>query len=143
VKCSATQCGFRVTRLYADRCALVVKVSVTGPGKPYCKMPVGLTGASRTEGGGREIGAGTGTAGDVRDGEGNDIVLGIELSDLEREEEKIKAVRAAPAPADVAAIIARVVLDILTSTQIRCRGKIQRVESKSTVAAHGLQCAGQ
>lgn len=141
MKCSATQCGFRVIRLYADRCAVVVRVSVTGPGKPYFKMPVGFTGSPRKEGGDDGIGAGTSTPGDVRDGEGDDVVLGVGLSDLEPEE-NIKAVRAAPAPADVAAMMARVVLDILTSTQIKCHGKIQRVESKSMVAAQGLQYVG-
>lgn len=112
MKCSATQCGFRVCRLYADRCAGVVNVSITGPGKPYCRMPVGLTGAPRIEEGAEVIEAGTGKAGAVRDGEGSAVVLGIELSDLERDEENMSAVRAAPAPAEVAAMMASVVFDI-------------------------------
>ena len=129
MKCSATQCGFRVCRLYADRCAGVVNVSVTGPGKPYCRMPVGLTGAPRVEEGIEGIGAGAGNAGAVRDGEGNGVVLGTELSAFERDDENIKAVRAAPAPAEVAAMMARVVLDILDRYAHQI-SKSQRVEDQ-------------
>ena len=129
MKCSATQCGFRVCRLYAERCAGVVNVSVTGPGKPYCRMPVGLTGAPRVEEGIEGIGAGAGNAGAVRDGEGNGVVLGTELSAFERDDENIKAVRAAPAPAEVAAMMARVVLDILDRYAHQI-SKSQRVEDQ-------------
>jgi hypothetical protein len=129
VKCSATQCGFRVCRLYAERCAGVVNVSVTGPGKPYCRMPVGLTGAPRIEEGIEGIGAGAGRAGAVRDGEGNGGVLGTELSDFERNDENTKAVRAAPAPAEVAAMMARVVLDIFDRYAHEI-SKTQRVEDQ-------------
>jgi hypothetical protein len=75
-------------------------------------MPVGLTGVPRTEEEVEGIGAGTGKTGDVRDGEGSGVVLGTEMSDLERDDENISAVRAAPAPAEVAAMMAKVVFDI-------------------------------
>lgn len=130
MKCSATQCGFRVCRLYAERCAGVDKVSLTGPGKPYWRMPVGLTGAPKIEVGVEGDGGGTGAPGNVRDGEGNVIELGVGLSDFERDEENIKAVRAAPAPADVAAMMASVVFDIVAASQEKSRANTQRVENQ-------------
>lgn len=92
-------------------------------------MPVGLTGAPRVEEGIEGIGAGAGNAGAVRDGEGNGVVLGTELSAFERDDENIKAVRAAPAPAEVAAMMARVVLDILDRYAHQI-SKSQRVEDQ-------------
>jgi hypothetical protein len=106
----------------------VVNVSVTGPGKPYCRIPVGLTGAPRAEIGIEGIGAGTGRPGDVRVDEGGSVLLGVDVSGLDREDEKISAVRAAPAPADVAAMIARVVFDIIGSDQMFRRQRIRRVK---------------
>ena len=35
VKCSATQCGFRVKRLNEDKCEGVARMSETGPREPY------------------------------------------------------------------------------------------------------------
>ena len=78
-------------------------------------MPVGFTGAPGTEAGVEGIEPGTGGLGEVRDGNGRGVAgvaLGIELLCFEREEEYTKAVRAAPAPAEVAAMMARVVFDI-------------------------------
>jgi hypothetical protein len=58
--------------------------------------------------------------------EGGSVLLGVDVSGLDREDEKISAVRAAPAPADVAAMIARVVFDIIGPDQMSGRQRIRR-----------------
>jgi len=67
VKCSATQCGLRVKRLKAERCEGVVRVSATGPGKPYRSIPAGSTGETTVTGAGW-VDAATGTGSGVGGG---------------------------------------------------------------------------
>lgn len=91
-----------------------MRVSHIGPDKPYRRMPAGLTGPTSGEGTGLAPGAGAG--GPVVDGNGDEIsvdVVGDSVSccSLGRDE-KTRALRDAPAAADAAATIARVVFDI-------------------------------
>jgi hypothetical protein len=85
--------------------------SEIGPGKPYWNNPFGSTGA--TDGIGEVLGRGIGAEDDRVVGDGGvDLRVGVGLG-VDRDEEKITAVRAAPAAALDAAIIARVALAIL------------------------------
>ena len=109
--CSATHKGFRVRRSKADVVESVGRRSEIGPGKPYWKSPLGFTGGTsslRDRGGD----AGTGGREDVvvegveTVGEGEVALLCLRL-------EKIAAVVAAPATADIPATTANVAFDIL------------------------------
>ena len=73
--CSATQCGFRVWRLKDEVVLRVEFRSLMGPGKPYWKTPLGLTGGimSFSEEG-RD--PGTGAAGPVEVGIEEAEILG-------------------------------------------------------------------
>jgi hypothetical protein len=118
----------------------VVKVSLKGPGKPYCRMPVGFTGAPGREAGIEGIEPGTGDLGDVRDGNGRGVAgvaLGIELSCFGRDEEYIRAVRAAPAPAEVAAMMARVVFDMFDRSVDQRRRYLTRLELNVCCSSRG------
>jgi hypothetical protein len=46
VICSATQIGFRIRRSKAPVRGKVERGSLTGPGNPYCRIPVGSTGVA-------------------------------------------------------------------------------------------------
>ncbi len=63
--CSATQAGFLVRRSKDEVVESVGRRSLTGPGKPYWKTPVGLTGGRRSLRSGVGRGAGTGGGGRV------------------------------------------------------------------------------
>ena len=86
--------------------------SVTGPGNPYCNSPAGLTGEYLATGGcigdGPGMGGGclvvVGVVGGGRVAVGEDWAFCLE--------ENRKAERDAPAAAEVAAMIARVVFDM-------------------------------
>lgn len=110
--CSATQEGFRNRRSKEDIKACRVARSATGPGNPYWKSPAGSTGemiSLACKGRPPGIGAGTEVV-DVADTEVEDAAVCAFFSDLV---EYIAAVTPAPVAALTAAIIAKVVLDIL------------------------------
>src|ERR1700759_1417579 len=99
----------------------VVKVSATGPGKPYRRMPAGSTGEMReAETGCVDTATGTGTGTGVGGGGiagvdidvGGSFKVGVGLSSSFRGLGISSAVSDAPANADVAAMMAMVVLDI-------------------------------
>ena len=102
----------------------VANVSATGPGNPYLSMPDGSTGEkSLTEVGSvdtaTDTGTGTGVGGggiakdDANSGVGKgSFDVGVDLNSSFRERGNNRAVSDAPAKADVAAMIAIVVLDI-------------------------------
>ena len=106
--CSATQKGLRVRRSKQEVVLRVVLRSLIGPGKPYWKTPFGLTGGIRSFKVDGRVERFEGEV--VEDDGGVDVGMGPFLSGLE---EKIAAVVAAPAAAEMPAIIARVVFDIL------------------------------
>lgn len=95
-----------------------------GPGNPYLSMPEGSTGETRSAEGGRVdiatgIGTGTGVGGGGIDGDvagdgvsGGPCNVGVGLRSSFRARGINIAVSDAPAKADVAAIMAMVVLDI-------------------------------
>lgn len=124
MKCSATQCGFRVNRLKEDRCEGVDRVSAIGPGKPYRRIPAGSTGettAGRADCVGAITGTGLGTAtgtGGAATGTRGAGAASFTGDGGDREgallggREKIRALSDAPAAADVAATMARVVFDM-------------------------------
>lgn len=111
--CSATHEGLRSLRSKDETRACRVARSATGPGKPYWKSPAGSTGALISLGINGN-GAGTGAEAlvvvvDV------DIVFWTVIARVFFSErvEYIAAVRPAPVAALTAAMIARVVFDIL------------------------------
>lgn len=110
--CSATQEGLRNRRSKEEIRADRVARSATGPGNPYWKSPAGSTGeiislVLR----GRPPGTGAGTeVVEVAETEVEDATAWTFFSDLV---EYIAAVTPAPVAALTAAMIARVVLDIL------------------------------
>ena len=109
--CSATHKGFRVRRSKADVVESVGRRSEIGPGKPYWKSPLGFTGGTsslRDRGGD----AGTGGREDVVV-EGVETVGEAEVALSRLRLEKIAAVVAAPAAADIPATTANVAFDIL------------------------------
>lgn len=88
VMCSATHAGLRVRRSYVDVRDAAGRRSLTGPGKPYWKMPLGSTGGLRAAAG-EEI---AGTDGDGRGGPVTVVVVVVEIGVgeepfLEEEEE--------------------------------------------------------
>ena len=109
--CSATHKGFRVRRSKEDVVESVGRKSEIGPGKPYWKSPLGFTGGTSSL---------RGRGGDAGTGGREDVVVeavetvgegGVALSRLRLE--KMAAVVAAPAAADIPAITANVAFDIL------------------------------
>lgn len=112
-------------------------MSATGPGKPYRKIPEGSTGETMADEDGRvDTAIGTGTATGVgRGGIACVVVLvmgavlnvgvgtGISLGGLEN----MRAVSDAPAAAEVAAITARVNLDMW-----RDKATLNRIEGRAT-----------
>jgi hypothetical protein len=114
--CSATQKGLRVRRSNEEVKEGIGRRSAMGPGKPYWKRPLGSTRAGCLsvlyESGrlGRGTGAGIGAAG-VRT-----VVVVVDVTVLVGVGfllEYIAAVRAAPAAALEAAMMARVALDMV------------------------------
>ena len=112
VICSATHEGFLSRRSKEEIRECRVARSATGPGNPYWKRPAGSTGAMMSfvwRGTPPGIGAGTEVV-DVAETEVEDATACIFFSERV---EYIAAVTPAPVAALTAAIIARVVLDIL------------------------------
>ena len=113
--CSATHKGLRVRRSKADVVESVGRRSEMGPGNPYWKSPFGFTGGARSlRGRGEEPGAG-GSDEVVLEAVGM-VEEGIVASSRFRLE-KIAAVVAAPAAADIPAITANVAFDILKTRE--------------------------
>lgn len=108
--CSATQEGLRSRRSKEDTRACRVARSAMGPGKPYWKSPAGSTGEIISFAGKKPVtGAGTDVV-DVAETDVEDAIACAFFSDLV---EYIAAVTPAPVAALKAAIIAKVVLDML------------------------------
>lgn len=115
VMCSATHAGLRVRLSKAEVVERVGRRSDMGPGKPYWKRPFGFTGGRISL---------SGCAGVAGIGRGEEIVFvgaagvvefGTEKASRCFRAEKRAAVAPAPAAADTPAMIANVVLDILTN----------------------------
>lgn len=115
--CSATQLGFRRRRSKEETSESRVARSATGPGKPYWNRPAGSTGERCFDCIGIGTAAGTG---------GGSVVEVVEVAEIDvdvvaiawaffspERVEYIAAVTPAPVAALTAAMIARVVLDIL------------------------------
>lgn len=118
--CSATQVGFRSRRSKEDIREGRVARSDIGPGKPYWKRPVGSTGGGRPSfivgivGIGPKTGAGTEVV-DVAETAVDDATACIFFSERVW---YIAAVTPAPVAALTAAMIARVVFDILRAASL-------------------------
>lgn len=118
-------------RLKEDRCDAVDNESAIGPGKPYCKMPCGLTGDVSVEGvagaGGTAGYAGVGGRGVV--GEGAEVVVVGDGLLMDCGREKMIALREAPAAAEAAATSASVDLDIVQTVLYKMRAGAERYQS--------------
>ena len=116
VICSATQDGLRNLLSKEDIRALRVAKSATGPGNPYWKSPAGSTGGMiAVAGRGRAPGYGAGT--EVVDDAVTEVEDAIACTFFSERVEYIAAVTPAPVAALTAAMIAKVVLDILREVQ--------------------------
>lgn len=119
--CSATHEGFRRRRSKEEIRACRVARSATGPGKPYWKRPAGSTGDMISPAG---IGTGIGAGADVVEVAETVVAETKGAGFFSDRVEYIAAVIPAPVAALAAAIIAKVVLDMLA------RGTAQRGEGQ-------------
>lgn len=113
VMCSATHIGLRVRRSKEEVVERVEWRSLMGPGKPYWKRPLGFTGGTRFL-------RGYGWAGMGADGEvvvGRFAVVGTATGVVLRSgrEEYSAAVAAAPVAAEMPAMTAKVVFDMMVT----------------------------
>jgi hypothetical protein len=117
--CSATQLGFRRRRSKEETSESRVARSATGPGKPYWKRPAGSTGWRRffdCIGIGTAAGTGAGSVVsvvDVAEIEVDVVAIACAFFSEPERVEYIAAVTPAPVAALTAAMIAKVVLDIV------------------------------
>lgn len=113
--------------LYDDKWEAVESESDMGPGKPYCNIPWGLTGEVIVDG---VVGIGlTGVCEGVGGGGSVDVggkgAVGVGDALLSRGLLKTMALREAPAAADAAATMARVVFDMSVHSQANCKTRIE------------------
>ena len=107
--CSATQWGFRVCLLKHDVVETVGCMSATGPGKPYCSTPEGSTGARDLGDTAERCDEGSVSLG-RREGRVAVPAGGATLRSLA---EKSAVTAAAPVAAEMPAITAKVVFDMV------------------------------
>lgn len=115
VKCSATQCGFRVLLSYDEIKAGAFFKSLMGPGKPYEKSPPGSTGLTASFAA-FPYGIGAGGGGDDDDLEGVVlcvVVVEIVVTDCGCVSLRSAKAAAAPTAADAPATIAMVIFDMV------------------------------
>lgn len=119
--CSATHEGLRRRRSKEETRELRVARSATGPGKPYWKRPAGSTGGRAVVGKGTLPGTGAGRfVVEVAEMEVEDATAWIFFSERV---EYIAAVTPAPVAALTAAMIARVVFDMVVEGARKAVGR--------------------
>lgn len=127
--CSATQYGFLVRRSKAEVVETLGRRSLIGPGKPYWKTPVGFTGGTISFRSG--VGRGVGTGGEGDAGVGTVRVERVAVGDslCWDRNVRIAAVAAEPAAAETAAMMAKLVFDMLNTFTYDRRRRRKQIQA--------------